>query len=224
MILLGITSNTPSYRLLGRHWKQLHRLVYPIFVFSIIHVVWAERFTGYYTFLLVSVSLLRIGALIRQKKSSKGISQTRTTRYICVVCGYVYDEALGDPDSGIAPGTRWEDVPETWYCPVCKVGKKDFEPLYDTVDTPVSNTVEATVRSIRPLTHDVIELTIELPEPVSVLPGQFFRFALQDFDSVFERSYSVASVQGARYTFLIKMKRDGRAGRLWPKIKVGDTL
>ena len=47
-------------------------------------------------------------------------------KYVCNICGYVYDEAEGDPDSGIAPGTKWEDVPEDWVCPMCGVGKDDF--------------------------------------------------------------------------------------------------
>lgn len=44
----------------------------------------------------------------------------------CVVCGWVYDEAQGDPEHGIAPGTRWEDVPEDFVCPECGVAKRDF--------------------------------------------------------------------------------------------------
>lgn len=47
--------------------------------------------------------------------------------YMCVICGFVYDEAAGLPEEGIAPGTRWEDIPETWKCPDCGVGKQDFE-------------------------------------------------------------------------------------------------
>ncbi|MDF2543550.1 MAG: Rubredoxin-type Fe(Cys)4 protein [Herbinix sp.] len=46
-------------------------------------------------------------------------------QYECV-CGYVYDPAVGDPDSGIAPGTAWEDVPEDWVCPVCGLEKSAF--------------------------------------------------------------------------------------------------
>lgn len=45
----------------------------------------------------------------------------------CIVCGYFYDEAKGDPEHGIAPGTRWEDVPENWECPDCGVSKADFD-------------------------------------------------------------------------------------------------
>lgn len=48
-------------------------------------------------------------------------------KYICVVCGYIYDEAEGWPNDGIMPGTRWEDVPETWLCPDCGVLKSDFD-------------------------------------------------------------------------------------------------
>jgi rubredoxin len=47
--------------------------------------------------------------------------------YICIVCGFIYDEAAGHPEDGIAPGTRWADVPEDWACPDCGVAKADFE-------------------------------------------------------------------------------------------------
>lgn len=50
-------------------------------------------------------------------------------KYQCSVCGYVYDPALGDPDSGIAPGTSFEDIPEDWVCPTCGVSKDQFEPV-----------------------------------------------------------------------------------------------
>ncbi len=49
--------------------------------------------------------------------------------YQCVVCGFIYDPAEGDPDSGIPPGTAFEDIPEDWICPVCGVTKKDFRPV-----------------------------------------------------------------------------------------------
>jgi rubredoxin len=48
-------------------------------------------------------------------------------RYVCVICGYVYDPKNGDPDNGVAPGTKWADVPEDWECPVCGASKNDFE-------------------------------------------------------------------------------------------------
>ena len=48
-------------------------------------------------------------------------------KYVCTLCGYVYDPEQGDPDNGVAPGTKWEDVPEDWECPVCGAAKEDFE-------------------------------------------------------------------------------------------------
>lgn len=47
-------------------------------------------------------------------------------KYVCDVCGYVYDPAVGDPDNGIEPGTAFEDLPEDWLCPLCGVGKDEF--------------------------------------------------------------------------------------------------
>lgn len=47
-------------------------------------------------------------------------------KYVCNICGYVYDEAEGVPEEGIAPGTLWEDVPDDWVCPLCGAGKSDF--------------------------------------------------------------------------------------------------
>lgn len=48
-------------------------------------------------------------------------------KWKCKICKWVYNERLGSPEDGIEPGTKWEDVPEDWVCPVCGVGKKDFD-------------------------------------------------------------------------------------------------
>ncbi|MBS3895802.1 rubredoxin [Silanimonas sp.] len=47
--------------------------------------------------------------------------------WVCVVCGFLYDEARGLPEEGLPPGTRWAEVPADWACPECGVGKDDFE-------------------------------------------------------------------------------------------------
>jgi rubredoxin len=47
--------------------------------------------------------------------------------WMCLICGWIYDEAEGDPEHGIAPGTKWEDVPMNWTCPECAARKEDFE-------------------------------------------------------------------------------------------------
>jgi rubredoxin len=60
------------------------------------------------------------------------VSDNKTTEqefktWMCLICGWVYDEAAGLPDEGIAPGTRWDDVPMNWTCPECGARKEDFE-------------------------------------------------------------------------------------------------
>ena len=52
-------------------------------------------------------------------------------KYICIVCNYVYDPALGMPEDGIAPGTPFAEIPDDWSCPDCGVSKEDFEPLME---------------------------------------------------------------------------------------------
>lgn len=49
-------------------------------------------------------------------------------KYVCSICGYVYDPAKGDPDSGVKPGTAFESLPDDWTCPICGATKDQFEP------------------------------------------------------------------------------------------------
>jgi rubredoxin len=64
-------------------------------------------------------------------------------KYICKTCGYVYDPAVGDPDSGIEPGIPFDALPDDWVCPECGTPKSDFEP------------------------EDVAATAVPLPEPVA---------------------------------------------------------
>lgn len=50
-------------------------------------------------------------------------------KYVCKVCGYIYDPAVGDPDSGVKEGTPFADIPDSWVCPICGVGKDQFEKI-----------------------------------------------------------------------------------------------
>jgi rubredoxin len=65
------------------------------------------------------------------KKAVNAGGNTNMRKYECIVCGYIYDEALGWPDDGIPAGTKWEDVPADWVCPDCGVSKEDFELIQD---------------------------------------------------------------------------------------------
>ncbi len=76
------------------------------------------------SFALMVVAVVCIGykEFFKMKEGEKGM-------YKCLACGYVYDPEIGDPDSGIAPGTKFEDIPEDWVCPLCGVGKDMFEKI-----------------------------------------------------------------------------------------------
>lgn len=50
-------------------------------------------------------------------------------KYKCKICGHIYDPEIGDPDSDIAPGTSFDNIPDTWKCPICGVTKKDYDPI-----------------------------------------------------------------------------------------------
>ncbi len=71
-------------------------------------------------------SVMAENAAASEKKQTKP-EENKMKKYICTLCGYEYDPEEGDPDSGIDPGTAWEDVPDDWVCPVCGAGKEDFE-------------------------------------------------------------------------------------------------
>jgi rubredoxin len=63
------------------------------------------------------------------RKNLFGLKEENDMKYICDLCGYEYDPLTGDPDSGIAPGTEFEDIPDDWVCPTCGVGKDQFAPV-----------------------------------------------------------------------------------------------
>lgn len=72
-----------------------------------------------------AVFILRFIAF-RKNTMTTPSSPSSQNQYQCGTCGYIYDENKGDPDGGITPGTKWEDIPDTWKCPVCGVGKNAF--------------------------------------------------------------------------------------------------
>ena len=62
-------------------------------------------------------------------KLKKGVNNMK--KYKCLMCGYIYDPAVGDPDNGVKAGTAFEDLPDVWVCPECGAGKDEFEPVED---------------------------------------------------------------------------------------------
>lgn len=69
----------------------------------------------------------KLGETQENNKNNQTKQEDGTMKYVCGVCGWAYDETVGDPDNGIAPGTKFEDLPESFACPLCGVGKDQFE-------------------------------------------------------------------------------------------------
>ena len=62
-----------------------------------------------------------------RNKNKKRENSMQYKRYMCLLCGFIYDEEKGWPEDGIKPGTRWDDIPPAWQCPECGATKDDFE-------------------------------------------------------------------------------------------------
>ncbi len=96
-----------------------------------------------------------------------GKTSAKVTRYRCVPCGWIYDEKYGDPDGGIAPGTRFEDIPDDWVCPVCGVGKGDFVPPKKIREKKKYSETAMTATLLNPTT---LELVLETEKKFDVIP------------------------------------------------------
>ena len=95
--------------------KNLVETLYEQIVYQEIRS-FAERFSS------VTIS-------VHQQTTRRTHPMTHDGKYECLACGYIYNPEVGDPDSGIAPGTPFEELPDDWVCPECGVGKDMFEEL-----------------------------------------------------------------------------------------------
>jgi len=185
------------------NWKKLQSLVYPLFLIAAFHVAFASRFDSFYMITIGALILLRTFAYLSEKQMVvSGKTSAKVTRYRCVPCGWIYDEKYGDPDGGIAPGTRFEDIPDNWVCPVCGVGKGDFIPYEDAYEEENTPATVVTATLLNPTT---LELVLETEKKFEVIPGQYGRVALKDRDGIFYRSYSVVASMDKKLVFCIKL-------------------
>jgi rubredoxin-NAD+ reductase len=93
--------------------------------------------------------------------------------WLCVVCGLIYDEALGWPDDGIVAGTRWDDVPQDWKCPECGVGKDDFEMLdISPVVAAVASTALPSVAAVAPMQ------AVQVRQPIVIIGSGYAGYGL----------------------------------------------
>lgn len=75
----------------------------------------------------LAFSLGPVATIVIHCSDVNPLAVTENRTWMCLICGWIYDEAAGDPEHGIAAGTRWEAVPINWTCPECGARKEDFE-------------------------------------------------------------------------------------------------
>jgi rubredoxin/ferredoxin-NADP reductase len=221
MFILWLTSNKISVKLFWwKKWKAVQSLVYPLFLLSVIHIAFASRFDNFYIFLVIFVALIRTISYLSNKTDK---NTWKTTKYICVPCWFIYDENIWDPDSWLEPGTKFEDIPDDWYCPVCWVSKSDFEPYYEDNNT-VFGWYLWEVVWYEMLTDDVLELSLKVDSDINVLKWQYAIMILKDFDSEFSRAYSIVKSENNTLIFWIKVKDIWRWGSALKNLKLWSTV
>ncbi len=220
MLVLWITSNKLSINLLGATWKKVQSIAYPAFLIAIIHVAFTSRFNAFYVALILWLIYIRTISYLQNSNVQKW---WLTTKYICIPCGYIYDEALWDPDWWLAPWTKFDEIPDGRFCPVCGAKKSSFEPYYD-IQEKKSEWYVAKISGYVMLTKDVLELTLTLDGQLSILPWQHLSISLRDFDWEFIRRYSVVENSWSSIKLWIKIKETGRGGRTLKNLKIWDNV
>ncbi len=220
IILLWITSNKFSVRSLwSKFWKALHFLVFPIYLFSILHLWYLDRLDWFYIWFTVLIILARIISTIARRDRRK--KAWKVTKYLCPPCWFIYDEKLWDIDWWLDPWTKFDDIPDDWYCPVCWAKKSDFVPYYETEDTIFWWTLLKVIKA-KFITKDVLNLLLEWNRKIESSPGQYVWLVMKDFDWEFTRSYSIVSNDNNRVELYIKLKPTWRAWKLLKDTTVWD--
>lgn len=216
-IPLLLTSNKFSIVKMWRYWKRLQYLAYVMFITTILHVsfIWDDWILPGIILIIFYIWALILSAFLNKKRiaNSKGI------KYLCIPCSWIYDEDIWDPDSWIAPWTKFEDIPDDWVCPICWVWKKDFIKLEWEIKKEYIGWIVKKLEYINDK-KDVIELELEVNlENKEIKRGQFLTLDFEDSDWIFSRSYSVSEVKDNKVSFLIKILNSWRAWKIFKNIK-----
>lgn len=232
MLLLLITSNNISQKILGaKFWKYLQKLVYPLFILVVLHIYFVGWWKWLYLYPAVTIVLLRFYSWFDknfQYKWQTQVSHSWYRRFLCLPCGFIYDEELWDPDWWLLPWTKFEEIPDDWKCPVCWVTKKDFIPLDWHYNPEHEEYHELTfeLKSKKYLTYDVLELAFYCERDLDIIPGQFCNLIYDhgNQEKKVTRSYSVVKYIDNMIYFWIKLKPDWKWSELLKKLKVWDKI
>lgn len=235
IFLLTITSNEFSKDFLWKYWKKLHRLVYLALPMILIQIslgteqiklkngfAITDKFEIFPWILLILYFVFKILEFknIRLYKQEI-VNYPKWQKFLCVPCGYIYDPVLGDEEDGIAPGTEFVDIPDSWRCPDCGVTKADFVPYND--GDEIATEPLKIIEKIW-LNSTTIELILSAPKEKISKIGQFATFEYMDEEWKFRRQYSVSKAENGKIHFLIKVKSVGRGAKILQKINAGENM
>lgn len=150
-------------------------------------------------------------------------------RYLCRVCGFIYDEAKGDPDGGLPPGTRFEDIPEDWMCPLCGVGKADMVLMAERPSTAGARTVPVVGRGRRGMQSEPVVVVgggiagwTAVERIRSYLPEQPITLVSACDASVYHKpALSIAIAKGKAPDDLVEQTAEARAATLGLTLRTG---
>lgn len=220
ILLLWLTSNKFSVqKLWAKLWKALHFLVFPAYLFSMLHVWYLDRLDWFYWGFTVLIVLARIIATIARRHRRK--KAWKVSKYLCPPCWFIYDEKLWDPDWWLEPGTKFDDIPDDWVCPVCWARKSDFVPYYETENNIFWWTLVKIIKCDL-VTKDVLHLVLSWNKNIKCFPGQYVWLLMKDFDWEFTRSYSIVTNNNNSLELYIKLKSNWRAWKFLKKANVWD--
>ena len=230
MIFLLITSNDFFQRIMwAKFWKYLQRGVYPLFIIIVLHIYligwwkWLYLYPG--LFLIIFKSYVWFENNYENKKNKKN-RRLQYRKFLCLPCGFIYDEEFGDEDWWLMPWTKFEDIPEDWYCPVCWATKKDFIPLDSHYNPEIweGHELDITLESKKYLTDDVVELIFSCEHDLDVRAGQFCNIIFKKGKDQVMRSYSVVQYIDNKLTFVIKPTKDWAWLKEINKLNLWDTI
>ncbi|MCF7834855.1 rubredoxin [Candidatus Gracilibacteria bacterium] len=222
-------------KVLGKYRKIIQQLAYLALLAGVIHASLVEGEIGSAIALIIIYIILKVfewGNIGFKKTGIKAENLTSTKdgenfkQWKCNPCAYVYNEQLGDPEGGIAPGTKRENIPNNWKCPICGVGKDQFTMIVR--ENKKIEYIKGKVINRKMLTKNILELSVELKENLEIKPGQWMGFVFEDKKGNFVRAYSIANHEKQNdFTdciFVIKLLEDGRGSNKLKEMKIGDEI
>lgn len=221
LILPWITSNKISLQILWKKWKKIQRFVYPAYLFVILHIILATWFDILYISLFLIVFFIRTFNYFYKNVEIEDKNNKKTTKYICIPCWFIYDEKKWDPDSWIAPWTKFEDIPDNWICPICWVKKSDFEPY---LNDEKSLIIKTKIYKKNMLTQNVMELKLKLEQNLKILKWQYAILIFEDWEWEFIRYYSIVEYKNKIITFWIKLDESWRWADILKNLKIWNNL